>query len=613
VSPDRIKAVVLDASGVAEAEDCVQREVEAAQATASAAASSKRQLRRLLQTSGTLSIGFIILPLAPKSLGPSSLQGIASLSVSTSYKRRNHVATISRRASLEGVFSELLFRASVVRLPRQVSAVRAHLSDSDVSLDPGSSYSSEVLGLQALGRQGVCGNGLCEAGESSLGGDSCPEDCPEGPSLRCPEDAEGRACSSRGVCVAVVGACECNRGFSGASCSSCSVGYVAQGPNCVPEAVVLLASGSAASPRVIVNFSDLPLWIVALTASVGVLVVALALGAAFVLIRRKNRRASLRDRRFLGLGGARAPSSEEDKRATASEEGSSLPCSTRKCFNAIFVHPPLDDGAPIASSASGSSATASSVRSARAQVGGGGGGAGGGGGGGSDVSIGGARERQARLDAALEAKAKAKAEEVVVVVSEHKKLQSFCLSDNPLARLSHACDGSKGSGLGAGTDEPPSPCSSSEELGLSACYSAPASPNVPVGAEKLEDASDHCLQQSSAPSTPHHESGCDLTASMIMAASTPKVAIRDLPDEAPELMRTATQIPADDEEVAQMFWSIHSQEVGVVAPPPATATTTATDSLESSSDVQLCRSGEFSLDLYSGEDDVPWPKGFSRR
>ena len=83
-----------------------------------------------------------------------------------------------------------------------------------------------VQEVPMAGRSGLCGNGICEVGERSIGSTTlgtCPEDCGL-PSIDCP--GENGSCNSHGTCMPSSGICVCFDGYSGASCETCSDGFV---------------------------------------------------------------------------------------------------------------------------------------------------------------------------------------------------------------------------------------------------------------------------------------------------------------------------------------------------------------------------------------------------
>lgn len=69
-----------------------------------------------------------------------------------------------------------------------------------------------------VSREGQCGNGICEVGETN-----CAIDCEE--SLECPGTISGVACNGRGKCIAIDGTCECFELYSGVGCEVCAEGF----------------------------------------------------------------------------------------------------------------------------------------------------------------------------------------------------------------------------------------------------------------------------------------------------------------------------------------------------------------------------------------------------
>jgi hypothetical protein len=80
-------------------------------------------------------------------------------------------------------------------------------------------------------RSPACGNSQCETGERCTDAScatGCRADCPFSVS-DCASETE-TPCSSRGVCRPADNACDCFRGYAGAQCTVCSVGYT-RGPS----------------------------------------------------------------------------------------------------------------------------------------------------------------------------------------------------------------------------------------------------------------------------------------------------------------------------------------------------------------------------------------------
>eukprot|EP00803_Ostreobium_quekettii_P002020 evm.model.scf_1111.1 EVM.evm.TU.scf_1111.1 scf_1111:239-898(-) len=89
------------------------------------------------------------------------------------------------------------------------------------------SFLISAVYMDTYRRNGVCGNEICEVGESIESGsllDACPLDCPALSNKSCPEGKAGQ-CSGRGICAAQTGDCICYKGFAGEDCAECDVGY----------------------------------------------------------------------------------------------------------------------------------------------------------------------------------------------------------------------------------------------------------------------------------------------------------------------------------------------------------------------------------------------------
>lgn len=97
---------------------------------------------------------------------------------------------------------------------------------------------------------GVCGNSICESGEMADPDDpigspgTCPSDCAssesrdtrrsEPPTLACPVSPRNSLeCGGHGQCNPASGACWCDDGFAGESCSDCAGGYQEHNGTCV--------------------------------------------------------------------------------------------------------------------------------------------------------------------------------------------------------------------------------------------------------------------------------------------------------------------------------------------------------------------------------------------
>lgn len=96
-------------------------------------------------------------------------------------------------------------------------------------------------------RVGVCGNGICEIGERTLGGvqnGSCPEDCGFAS-----QPCTG-GCNSAGTCLATMGTCICWAGYRGPNCDLCASSYVRSKGLCVPNVVELGLNSVEASTGV---------------------------------------------------------------------------------------------------------------------------------------------------------------------------------------------------------------------------------------------------------------------------------------------------------------------------------------------------------------------------
>ena len=443
----------------------------------------------------------------------------------------------------------------------QVSEVRPLLSNG-VSFDAGSSYTSGILSLQTLGREGICGNGLCEIGEASAsmlekkGGSGatrmvwssrifgdCPEDCPELPALPCPEDTAGRTCGNRGICVPLVGTCECHRGFAGPDCRSCSPGFVAEGSDCIPEEVLERLSDLSPSLMARMESYNFPLWTIVATACAGLFIVMVAASIAFVLISRKRRRAVLRHKHFFG---GSTPSSGRPE-----SEGSSLSSSTRACINAMFQHASEFRAADAANS--GRSALSSG------------------------------RRRSSIRDKTLDQPQQHSGRESTHAMAKHDGLE-YHAANNPLAYMMSAEQhGNAGDTSRRSTNN--------SDISFPAC-STTASP-IRAGPKQLPSS------YQNSPSSLADGAGGDLTGSMIMAAASTSAGV--LSDGVPDQLHKAMQ-DHDDTEPEQGFWSGSAQDFFM---------TKANHSYAAERSAQQRQlSDEYGLELLG---DEALPRGFSAR
>ena len=134
------------------------------------------------------------------------------------------LATGGRRAGTGSGAVDL----SVVIIPDGIS------SSQDAQGQVQSSLAASTAGLSVLGVQqqacGVCGNGICEAGErcdqSGIGAACCGEDCSLSLSP-CPSAAGSTIpCSGSGVCLRGSGVCACFAGYIGSACDTPYFGQV---------------------------------------------------------------------------------------------------------------------------------------------------------------------------------------------------------------------------------------------------------------------------------------------------------------------------------------------------------------------------------------------------
>jgi EGF-like domain len=94
----------------------------------------------------------------------------------------------------------------------------------------GASSPGDVLSVEGVEMVGVCGNGLCEAGEQQAAwstdgadGGGCASDCPFR-LLLCPVPSGVGSpylpCGGNGLCLSASGVCNCFQGYSGDDCGS---------------------------------------------------------------------------------------------------------------------------------------------------------------------------------------------------------------------------------------------------------------------------------------------------------------------------------------------------------------------------------------------------------
>eukprot|EP00873_Tetraselmis_striata_P034328 jgi/Tetstr1/454592/TSEL_041486.t1 len=105
--------------------------------------------------------------------------------------------------------------------------------------------SGDITNITDFRRSGVCGNGLCEIGESMFAGALSPNTCRED----CPFDDSPNACDcgANGLCVRATGACLCRSGFTGTSCDQCDLGFTQHAGQCVPVDVANAAANMLAA------------------------------------------------------------------------------------------------------------------------------------------------------------------------------------------------------------------------------------------------------------------------------------------------------------------------------------------------------------------------------
>ena len=142
----------------------------------------------------------------------------------------------------------------------QTAGVQEELVRRNVFISAGDGFTTlSAAKTLALERQGACGNGWCEIGESAadlkgggnpsrVSSDSsqqwsmsshfgvCFADCPREP-LPCPVLSVDKfqppvVCGGRGVCSAAVGACRCHQGYTGLDCGRCALGYLRSPGTC---------------------------------------------------------------------------------------------------------------------------------------------------------------------------------------------------------------------------------------------------------------------------------------------------------------------------------------------------------------------------------------------
>ncbi len=79
-----------------------------------------------------------------------------------------------------------------------------------------------------VGFVGICGNGVCESGESATANhSSCESDCPA--AAQCPSSLS-LVCSGAGRCIE--GSCKCYTGYSGPACDVCVSPFFRMGHFC---------------------------------------------------------------------------------------------------------------------------------------------------------------------------------------------------------------------------------------------------------------------------------------------------------------------------------------------------------------------------------------------
>jgi hypothetical protein len=126
----------------------------------------------------------------------------------------------------------------------------------DVAATLGVGTGALIKQVGAVEAESVCGNGVCEPGESCQGTactGGCKADCPF-TRKQCPTApwANGGECSGRGTCIAMSGACECftAQGYVGAACSQCAKHYIFDDAtkSCVVDVASLPTPSPTASP-----------------------------------------------------------------------------------------------------------------------------------------------------------------------------------------------------------------------------------------------------------------------------------------------------------------------------------------------------------------------------
>mmetsp|Transcript_36355 Transcript_36355/g.102699 ORF Transcript_36355/g.102699 Transcript_36355/m.102699 type:complete len:894 (-) Transcript_36355:276-2957(-) len=156
-----------------------------------------------------------------------------------------------------------------------------------------------LLSVYSVSRAGVCGNGVCELGEQSVGDvkGSCPSDCALSFNV-CPVgNANSKACSGRGLCSPATGVCDCQPGYSGLACEACQGGFELLGDRCVTYIGVFSTDSNSVTLQQDGEPEGLPFVATSLIGIVCVLAVALigfgSYHCVFVRLLRKSEEAAL--------------------------------------------------------------------------------------------------------------------------------------------------------------------------------------------------------------------------------------------------------------------------------------------------------------------------------
>ena len=174
-----------------------------------------------------------------------------------------------------------------------------------------------LLSTYSVSRSGVCGNGVCEIGEQSVGDviGACPRDCALS-FHACPSNNTSKGCSGHGICSPATGICDCLPGYTGLACEVCQGGYELVGERCVTFIGVHSMDSSSMARLQTAEPEGLPVIATSLIGIVCVLAVALvgfgSYHCVFVRLLRKSESSSFEDGKITEVQSSSGSSSSQE-------------------------------------------------------------------------------------------------------------------------------------------------------------------------------------------------------------------------------------------------------------------------------------------------------------